>query len=213
MALRVADKYFEFTGIETVTSPTELPVTLAQVKEYMRVTASDQDSLITIFIESAAIIIENYLGAALINKQFKMVLDDVPNKRGDTIDRYWTTSTEAEVIRLRRWPLVTVDSITVDGTSYTVNDYFIVDGSQKRPRLIPKDNATLPVVDANGAGIEITFTAGYGETTDDIPANIKTAIMMLSAYLYEHRGECSDIEAFNNSGAMGIVKQLRPPRL
>jgi uncharacterized phiE125 gp8 family phage protein len=165
------------------------------------------------FIATATEQVEQILGCCLINQQYKMVLDDIPNLRGDTIDRYFYTATEAETIRVRKYPLVAIDGFTIDGTSYDINDYFIVDKSQTRPRLVPKENASIPVVEANAAGIVITFTAGYGETFNEVPSNLKMAVTMLSAYYYEHRGECSQEDALYNSGAMAIIKRAKAMRV
>lgn len=47
----------------------------------------------------------------------------------------------------------------------------------------------------NAYKIKVTFTAGYTIDTDivtDVPEQLKTAIKMIVAYYYTHRGDCSD---------------------
>lgn len=59
----------------------------------------------------------------------------------------------------------------------------------------------LPVLDPNDApALRMTYNAGYG-AIGDVPKVIKTAVTMVAAYLYDHRGECSAEDAIKLSGA------------
>ena len=60
---------------------------------------------------------------------------------------------------------------------------------------------SLPVLDPSDApALKMTYNAGYG-TIDDVPQVIKTAVTMVAAYLYDHRGECSAEDSIRLSGA------------
>lgn len=92
--------------------------------------------------------------------------------------------------------LVSVNSVTVnDGQAldYTVEQY-------RRPARI-----TVHGWDRLSE-LQIEYTAGMAT----IPAAIKSAIMLMTAYMYDHRGECDGDMALKKSGAMD---QLRPHRV
>lgn len=56
--------------------------------------------------------------------------------------------------------------------------------------------------------IVINYRAGFGEA-DDVPEDVKTAITMLAAYNYEHRGGCSAGNALAESGAAQVLAPYR----
>ena len=74
------------------------------------------------------------------------------------------------------------------GTAATLDPatYFL-DGTAAPPRLIRHGAVpwTRPGRVANG--IEIAFTAGYGNAAADVPAPIRQAVLLLVAHWYEHR--------------------------
>ncbi|WP_342775000.1 head-tail connector protein [Litoreibacter halocynthiae] len=76
-----------------------------------------------------------------------------------------------------------------------------------RPRLFALGRS-LPVIAEGGEGV-VTFTAGFGPSWDDIPADLQQAVQLLGAYYYEHRDDLS-----GPSGVMpfGVVSLLEPYR-
>lgn len=57
--------------------------------------------------------------------------------------------------------------------------------------------------------IVIEYQAGYGATAADIPGDILTAITMLAAYQFEHRGGCNAGNALVESGAAQLLAPYR----
>jgi hypothetical protein len=53
--------------------------------------------------------------------------------------------------------------------------------------------------------ISIEYRAGL----DVVPGAIKTAIQMLAAYLYDHRGDCDADQGLKKSGAMMLLRPYR----
>lgn len=53
--------------------------------------------------------------------------------------------------------------------------------------------------------IVITYTAGW----EDVPSPVQMAIMMMAAYLYEHRGACDMEDALTQSGAAGVLRPYK----
>jgi uncharacterized phiE125 gp8 family phage protein len=87
-------------------------------------------------------------------------------------------------------PVQSVTSITyvdVDQAEQTLpaTDYFvrIVDGVA---RIVPATGKTWPATAYIDGAVKVVFIAGYGEAAD-VPADLKQAIKMLAAHLYENR--------------------------
>ena len=60
-------------------------------------------------------------------------------------------------------------------------------------------------------GIEIAFTAGYGEAVADVPAPIRQAVLLLVAHWYEHR-EPIEIGAAHTRIPHMVSELLQPYR-
>lgn len=102
--------------------------------------------------------------------------------------------------------LVAFDGVEaiVDAASYALRkDDF-------RPELIAD---CLPFIPSSSTA-RIVFTAGYGPSWDDIPADLAHAVMLLTAALYANRGDCAGSgEAGLPFGVQMILERYRPVRL
>lgn len=218
MSLRHTVDYVQYRGLVRTSDPATTPVTLAQVKDQLKISGTDEDDTLTLFIEAATKHIEDFVGMSLITQTWQMTLDHWPVYN----EPWWdgvvqaamntiTDRSRAANILLPRWPLVSVDTITVDGSSITITDYFIVDTTQRPGRLVLKQGATYPPIDDLTANaIVITFSTGYGADDTSIPADIKLAIRQMVAYMFEHRGDgCSAGKAFQDSGAKSMIEQYK----
>ena len=58
----------------------------------------------------------------------------------------------------------------------------------QRPRLVGRFGRSLPRIPRAGQA-EIRFTAGFGESWDDVPADLRQAVFLLAAHFYENRAE------------------------
>ena len=91
--------------------------------------------------------------------------------------------------------LVEVTSVTGNGDE--VLDYTLQD--QRRPAKITVHGWDYL------SEIRIEYTAGMAS----IPAAIKSAIMMLASFLYDHRGGCDADDALRKSGAVNLLRPYR----
>ena len=201
-------------GLEVVTAPDTLPISLAEAKAFLRIDISSDDTLITTLIESAKDYAEEYLGRSLINTTFKLSLDgfiedQVPIKEGLYTAPY--LSFYKQYIPLARPPLVSVTHIKTfddDNTESTfASSKYHVDKARNPGRVVLKDGETWPTGLRTANGVEITYVAGYGTAASDIPSAIKVGLREHVTYLYEHRGE---VEA-NLKNFPLIAKQLYQP--
>lgn len=170
--------------------------------------------------------IENTYAVAMIDQSWRMAIDRWPSGR----EEWWDGIREGSIadlygpasytdLRLPRWPLSSVDSVTVydeDGTStaVTIASTFDVDTYQTPGRITLQRGATWPVALRANNAIEIVYTAGYGADASSVPAPLKRAVKQLAAYLYSHRGDMCDMgDAMHDSGAGSIMGQYKIKRV
>lgn len=228
MALRVPVGLYQFKGSQLVTGPASEPVTLAELKEHLRIASGDtsEDSYLTDLITESREEIEEASGMALITQTWRLAIDHWPSGRqewwdgvrdGHINEIYGPKSYSA--LYLPRYPLLGISSVKVydeDSTesSITVADYFDIDTVQRPGRINLKVGATWPVALRANNAIIIEYTAGYGSSADDVPAPLRRAIKSMAAYLYSHRGDgCDPVEAMKMSGAASAVGRYKVAKI
>lgn len=120
--------------------------------------------------------IDGVLGRALISQQWKMTADAFP-----------------ACFHLPLPPLIRVDEIEyVDGNgvgqTLATDQYQIVGaGGSSSAMIEPAYGASWPATRAVREAVSVTFTCGYGDNPDDVPAPLRAAIKLLLGHLYENR--------------------------
>ncbi|MGJ7037608.1 putative phiE125 gp8 family phage protein [Shinella sp. BE166] len=157
--------------------PAAEPITLAEVKAHLRLDASDEDTLLAGLMRAAREHLEGQTGLVLIARTFRLYLDDWP---------------EARVIQIARGPVQTIETVTVydaSGAPVEVDATgYVLDGTARPARLVlPARPATERALN----GIEIDFTAGFGENGAEVPDTLKRALLLHVAAMYELRGVLS----------------------
>ncbi|WP_439618398.1 head-tail connector protein [Shinella sp.] len=164
-------------SIAELMPPAAEPITLAEVKAHLRLDASDEDTLLAGLMRAAREHLEGQTGLALIARTFRLYLDDWP---------------EARVIQIARGPVQTIKTVTVyDAAGAPVEvdvTGYVLDGTARPARLVlPARPATERALN----GIEIDFTAGFGESGAEVPDTLKRALLLHVAAMYELRGVLS----------------------
>jgi uncharacterized phiE125 gp8 family phage protein len=203
------------------TAPAEQPVTLAEVKEHLRITGTDEDTVISSMISAATAMAELWTGRRFITQTLTGWLDADP-----VLDAWWDgivvasrSSVQAtRSIELPGAPGVSVTSVSLfsDLDAETViasTDYRVDAADQDLPtRITLKETSSWPSVSLrNQNALKVVWIAGYGAAAS-VPSSIKLAIKMMVANLYANRGECSE-NALQASGAAGIISSYRMLRL
>lgn len=153
--------------------PAVEPVSVAQAKAQLKIAHDSEDDMIGGLIAAARDEVERTAGKALIAQSWRLSLDDWPR---------------AGPVLLRRGPVTQILSITVfgkDGEATVLAPETYVTDLDSTPARLHLDNPADPAVALNG--IEIDFSAGYGEAGTDVPDLLKRAIMLLVAHWYEFR--------------------------
>lgn len=202
--------------------PATEPITLAEVKSALRVTSSDEDTLITQFITDARIYAENYTGRKFINQTLVGYADGFQGQK----DNWWAgfrEGSETQMIYGINGGYITfdwspVDSITqietvdIDNTAtvYASSNYYLdnFDQDERNKVMLNDNNIDINTSLRSRNAIKITYIAGYGANASDVPANIRRALIMMAVHLYTNRGDC-DGDCVTKSGANAYLDQVK----
>lgn len=160
---------------KVTTAPATEVWTLSEVKNYLKVDTSSDDTLITTLLQSAREVAERYLNQALITQTITEKLDRLSNP----------------TIYLSVSPVISVSSFQYADSQNTTQTYnasnYIVDTFEKPARLSLAYGKTWPTLYGNINDVTITYTAGYGSTAASVPMQIRQAILMMIADSYDNR--------------------------
>ena len=149
------------------------PITTAEAKTHLRVTAATDDTYIDTLVMSVRQVAENELRRSLITQSWVRTLDEFP-----------------EQIQLRYPPIIAVTSVKYYNTAgvqqtLAASEYSL-DYQSEPGWIVPAYNVIWPdTLDAVNA-VEVIYTAGYGGAAD-VPQAIKAWILLHVGHLYENR--------------------------
>lgn len=174
----------------------KLVVSLNEAKTWLKIDSSDcaNDVEITSLIKAAQKAFEAYTKLTLLKTKFKT--------ERDYFGQDW---------ELRRGPIIDITRFEYKktGTLTAVNSstYFLHKNAEYGFGYIAlKDGNLWPSgADAQKDSIEIEFNAGFGDTADDFPDDIKIGLLNVVAHYYSNRGDCGGGDcATNDAYYLGI---------
>jgi uncharacterized phiE125 gp8 family phage protein len=158
-----------------IVPPAGLPVTLAQVKQHLRIDTADEDAYLLELAASATAAVEAACGKALLSQTWRVYLDELP---------------ACALMELPVSPVLSVAAVTAygaDGNPSAVSPTaFRLDRVSDPARLLFVTRPDAP------NGIEIDVVAGYGEAGADVPDQLVRAILVLCAHWHAFRGSAND---------------------
>lgn len=186
--------------LKLVTAPTETPVSLAEAKEYLRVDETADDLRITSMIKAATLRLEAAADVKFITQTWDYFLDRFPSNMRDD---WWDGVVEAPISILQspckqiEMPIGPIQSFgglftyDDDDTEYAFDSSNLsIDLSSGYGRVSLKTGGTWPSTVLRGVnGIRIRATVGLGVDAASVPEDIKNAILLLVAAMYEARGD------------------------
>lgn len=185
-------------GLVVDTAPTQEPVTLQEVKEYLRVDDATDERVVRPFIESARRFCEEHTGRALMTQTLILYIDAVQDmdnplwegmRTGPYLNYY------KNYIVLPRAPVTSVTHIKTYDDSDTESTFaasnYYVDSAREPARVVLRTGETFPTALRVANAIEVKYVTGY-TSQYSIPEPIRLGILQHIAYLYEHRGDMYD---------------------
>lgn len=186
-------------------------VTLDTLKQHLNITTSDDDALLSIYLDTATNYAESFTRRDYLVRTYETLRDywDYSNKYG--FDRQ-----DTENFLITKSPVNSIVSIEylVDGVFTTLDSsiyYFLKSNDFSRILLV--DGKTYPTdKDDRMQSIKIKFTAG----TETPPNSIINAIMNIVGALYADRGDCNcdfdTVSRYVSGAARAILLQNRIER-
>lgn len=166
-----------------ITEPGVEPVTLADAKQYLRVSGTDEDALILRLIATARRRAEKLTWRALCTQTIDYVLDEF----------------HCRVIELPAPPLQSVTHVKyfdLNGTEQTMDSsLYQVDTISEPGRIAPAYLQVWPSTRDQMNAVTVRMVCGYGGTAQ-VPPDIANAVLLMVGHYYEHREEVSDFEKF-----------------
>ena len=157
--------------MKIVIPPEAEPVTIAELKEQLRIDHSDEDALLGAKITAARRHVENLTGTAIAPATYEFFLDSFPLAE----------------IELPRAPVISVSTVSyigADGIEVNATDYE-VDTASPRGWIVP--TAAWPTAMATINAVRVRFVAGY----ETAPESLREANLHLAAWWYENREAAS----------------------
>ena len=162
-------------ALKLLSGPLLEPLSLAETKTHLRIDTNDEDAFIASLITTARLQVEAAFNMALITQRQQWLADAWP---------------EGGVVELPVRPLQSVDAIRLRDDKDTAHVLdpaaYTVDRASNVPRIALLTGDQLdPGMPLNG--IEADVTVGFGAAANDVPQDIREALLLLTAFWFEHR--------------------------
>lgn len=196
-----ARKRLNRKSIEVITAPAAQVVSVADMKAYLRVDTSDDDDLISDFIDAAQESMKQYLRRALITETLELTMDGFGQNQDDPLlslgagvhtGSYPYLTGYGNEFDLPFAPIQSITSIKTfnrsNAESTLSSDKYELD--EQGGRVYLNEGETWPSNLRHREAVKVRYTAGYGDAATDIPAPIVQAVKMHVGMMYDCRGMC-----------------------
>lgn len=189
-----------WTSLQVTTEPTAEPVTVEQVKAHCRIEQNADDQLLTGYLKAARILAEDYTSRSLLTQTVLWTVRPTSMLRPEQ-------SRLLRTLQLPRVPVVEIVTVTmldawgnatvIPAASLPVTPGTAILGYVADLALEPATLRIGPQTVLSGGypvhatrleNIQVAMVTGY-DAPADVPVNITLAIMMTTAFFYEHRGD------------------------
>ena len=184
------------SGLKIITGPAITPVSRTEARNHLSLDEDIDDNQVRSYLQAAIDWAENYTGRFFINRTCQMMLDgarEIDDILWEGMRTGYSMTRYVDHIELAATPVVSVENIkyyndsNTEGTWHASNYY--VDTFSEPAKVTLRTGGTFPTDLRNYNGLEINFTAGYGDDAYQIPEPIRIAILQYATFLYEHRGD------------------------
>lgn len=119
-------------------------------------------------------------------------------------------------------PIVSIDSITYLDTAYDEHtlavDQYVYDLDADPVHVRRAFGVVWPILGIIPGAVKVTFTVGFGDTAESVPADLKHAVKLMVSHYYNHRDAVVGVEGRDSSaplplGVDAILDRYRVGRL
>lgn len=177
-------------------------VSMDDAKTHLRVDHSDDDLMVEAKLRAAISGLDGPSGAlnrGLISQDYAY---DLPGFLDDKITL----------------PMCGVSAVTEisfldqEGARQTVSDgvWQLVTDNRFIAYLALKAGQRWPATLCQDAAVTIKFKSGFGASPEDMPFNVRAAILLMTGDLYRNREKTADKQAYENSSYSALLSPFRP---
>ena len=171
----VSDQPF---GLTLTSEPGTEPLLIADAKAHLRIDSTEEDAYIKALIVASRQFAETFMKRSIIDQTWTLFLDRFPS--------------DAQCIQLPNPRLSSVASIKfnqeVDGLQVVFDAAkYIVDVNREPGRIALAFDQIWPDTRNQINAVEVEFVAGYGDSDEDVPEEIRHAIKIMVSHLFEVR--------------------------
>lgn len=202
-------------GFKVTTEPTAEPLSLQEVKEYLRLEDASDERVVQPMITAVRQFAEEHLGRSLMQQTITLYLDTAI----DTENPLWEGMRTApdlnyykNYIVLPKSPVQSVTSVKTYNDSDTATTMaaskYYVDTSREPARIVLRTGESFPTALRVANAIEVIYVVGYASAFA-IPEPIRLGMFQHIAHMYEHRGDMGEYLQAREIPAM--IKMLYAP--
>lgn len=200
------------------TDATSEPVSLAELKDHLRVDDANSDTLIASLGVAAREVAETWTRRQFITAPYTFTLDRFPYQGYDNYrfgappqaegSPLYSWCMHRNIIRIPVAPVLAVSSIayidTAGATQTLSASNYILDKLSEPARLTPAYSLTWPATQARINAVTISFTAGWANASV-CPAKVKHLIRLLVGDYFENRVPVGDPSINNYTAAVRLL--------
>jgi uncharacterized phiE125 gp8 family phage protein len=186
-----------YAALRVITPPATEPITIDLARQHCRIDSDYDDTLVAMYVTSARLWAEAFLNRALFTQKLQFAVTWAPPPTATPLvpqslivfPLNWPPLVKRP-IELPRAPAQSVEQITwgplgdmqiADPTDYDLNLMVEPGYVSVKPALLPR----IPQ-----QSMTIDYTAGYDDADPNaVPMPIRHGILLLTAFLYEQRGD------------------------
>lgn len=149
--------------------PAVEPVSLSEMRLFLRLDASDEDDLVAALIVAARVTVEAATRLALVRQTWRLRV---------------SAPSRGRAVPLPLAPVIAVAAVRQSGGPDLAPGLYRLDDAADPARLVLAEG-----VPDLGAGLEIDLAVGFGPDAASVPEPLRLAIRVLAACLYARRGD------------------------
>ena len=160
-----------------------------------------QDAVLELYLRAAMAAIEARLGRVLLARDFAW-----------TVTHWREDASQGLPVA----PVRSVASVTLvepDGAETLVDPAaWSVLRDNSRPRLVGRFGRSLPRIPRSGHA-EIRFRAGFGESWEEVPVDLRQSVFLLAAHYYGNRSDAGPATAAMPYSVLVLIEAYRATRI